>query len=398
MRIVPGILGRAPYEGTCVAHQAGGERKVGARGESGYPNPFPPDTQSSLSSGSPNPRLTPQSEHPIPLARSNLSRFVGHLWKGSPSKSFVAVVRSEPAVVIRVKMHLGGGRKNFYGPNQGWGRGSRGQGWGGGAQGRGQGRGGPGRGRGNNVWDSKDHQEGNVKKVASKEAPSNEEKDDENWEKAAEKTGENQGREVERRQEIQENKQGNITPKAPEGPRNLPNPAHNRVACENYGLFNHLTRDCRRFQCEIYGLNNHTTYDCKWCVLWNTSPEVCAAQVEDQSFFFIEECIDPRVAREKENIAVIHAVQGHVTAKQIEQQFMYLAGSSTWKWNARQVGENRFVMRFPNAKMIMDWGHIKAFAMNDVDAFLKVEQWSPKLGAKGMLQQAWFRVKDIPGD
>lgn len=29
---------------------------------------------------------------------------------------------------------------------------------------------------------------------------------------------------------------------------------------------------------------------------------------------------------------------------------------------------------------------------------MKVEQWSPKLGAKGMLQQAWFRVKDIPGD
>ena len=114
------------------------------------------------------------------------------------------------------------------------------------------------------------------------------------------------------------------------------------------------------------------------------------------AFFFIEECIDPRVAREKENIAVIHAVQGRATAKQIEQQFMYLAGSSTWKWNARQVGENRFVMRFPNAKMIMDWGHIKAFAMNDVDAFLKVEQWSPKLGAKGMLQQAWFGVKDIP--
>ena len=138
-------------------------------------------------------------------------------------------------------MHLGGGRKNFYGPNQGWGRGSRGQGWGGGAQGRGQGRGGPERGRGNNVWDHKDHQEGNVKKVAPEEAPSNEEKADENWKKTAEKTRENQGQEVERQQEIQENKQGNITPEGPEGPRNLPNPAQNRVACKNYGLFNHLS-------------------------------------------------------------------------------------------------------------------------------------------------------------
>lgn len=36
--------------------------------------------------------------------------------------------------------------------------------------------------------------------------------------------------------------------------------------------------------------------------------------------------------------------------------------------------------------------------MNDVKALMKVEQWSPKIGAKGMLQTGWFRVSDIPGD
>ena len=71
--------------------------------------------------------------------------------------------------------------------------------------------------------------------------------------------------------------------------------------------------------CEICGYNNHTTYDCKRCVLWNTGPELRAAQVEDQSFFFIEECIDPRISKEKENIAVISILEGHATAKQIEQ-------------------------------------------------------------------------------
>jgi len=54
-------------------------------------------------------------------------------------------------------------------------------------------------------------------------------------------------------------------------------------------------------------------------VLWNTGPELRAAQVEDQSFFFIEECIDPRISKEKENIAVISILEGHATAKQIEQ-------------------------------------------------------------------------------
>lgn len=29
-------------------------------------------------------------------------------------------------------------------------------------------------------------------------------------------------------------------------------------------------------------------------------PELCATQVEDQSFMFIEECIDPRVTKENQ--------------------------------------------------------------------------------------------------
>jgi len=56
---------------------------------------------------------------------------------------------------------------------------------------------------------------------------------------------------------------------------------------------------------------------------------LCAAQVEYQSFFFIEECIDPTMAREKENIGVISILEGHATAKQIKQQFMCMAGSSS---------------------------------------------------------------------
>jgi hypothetical protein len=55
-------------------------------------------------------------------------------------------------------------------------------------------------------------------------------------------------------------------------------------------------------------------------------------------------------------------------------------------------------MRFPTAKMVFDWSQFKGLAMMSVDAYMKVEQWSPKMGAKGVLEQAWFRVKDIPAD
>lgn len=60
--------------------------------------------------------------------------------------------------------------------------------------------------------------------------------------------------------------------------------------------------------------------------------------------------------------------------------------------------ENKYVMRFPNASMVRDWSKCKALMMNDVDALMKVEPWSPKIGAKAMLQTAWFRVSEIPGD
>lgn len=55
-------------------------------------------------------------------------------------------------------------------------------------------------------------------------------------------------------------------------------------------------------------------------------------------------------------------------------------------------------MRFPNAKMVWDWSQFKGLAMMTAEAYMRVEQWSPKMGAKGVLEQAWFRVKYIPAD
>ena len=45
-------------------------------------------------------------------------------------------------------------------------------------------------------------------------------------------------------------------------------------------------------------------------------------------------------------------------------------------------------MRFPTAKMVWDWSQFKGLAMMSADAYMKVEQWSPKMGTKGVLEQA----------
>lgn len=65
-------------------------------------------------------------------------------------------------------------------------------------------------------------------------------------------------------------------------------------------------------------MNTHMAYDYKRCLPWNLGLELCAAQVEDQSFFFIDELVDPRVAREKDSIAIISVINGQASCKQIE--------------------------------------------------------------------------------
>lgn len=118
------------------------------------------------------------------------------------------------------------------------------------------------------------------------------------------------------------------------------------------------------------------------CILWNSGPELCATQVKDQSFFFIDEDIDPRLAREKECTAVISVIAGHATGKDTERQFMNVLGSETWRWTARPIGENKFVMRFPNAKMVKEWSFFPFLAMRYVNAQMKIEAYTTSFGAK----------------
>jgi hypothetical protein len=124
---------------------------------------------------------------------------------------------------------------------------------------------------------------------------------------------------------------------------------------------------------------------------------LCATQVEDQSFFYIEECIDPRIAREKASTAVITVLSGAVNAKMIEVEFMNLIGTDSWRWIVRPIGEGKFLLRFPTAKMAQEWSCLKNLTMRN-EARLQIEAWSPAVGAKGVLQSAWFRVTKIPAD
>ena len=107
--------------------------------------------------------------------------------------------------------------------------------------------------------------------------------------------------------------------------------------CKHCGLKNHTSENCnRRMHCELCGLNNHISFECKREPLWNCAPELCAAQVENQSFFYIEENVDSRAAKEKASTAIISVVSGSVTAKQIENEFRNVISNEVWIWKAKQ--------------------------------------------------------------
>jgi predicted nucleotide-binding protein (sugar kinase/HSP70/actin superfamily) len=126
-------------------------------------------------------------------------------------------------------------------------------------------------------------------------------------------------------------------------------------------------------------------------------PELCAAQVHNQSFFFIDEQIDQRVLRERASLAIITVIKGELSAKQLEMEFRNIISAETWRWSARRVADNKYVMRFPNAKMVHEYSRFN-LGIKDVEAQITIKPWSSSIGAKGQLQQAWFRVKGIPDD
>lgn len=123
---------------------------------------------------------------------------------------------------------------------------------------------------------------------------------------------------------------------------NEPHVNPNYERCIHRGLKNHRSEECRRRKaCEMCGLHNHNSYDCKREPLWNFGLELCAAQVPNQSFFFIEEHTDQKAQRERASTAIVTVIEGELTAKQIEMEFKnILSGDHTWRWSAKQIAEN----------------------------------------------------------
>jgi hypothetical protein len=76
----------------------------------------------------------------------------------------------------------------------------------------------------------------------------------------------------------------------------------------------------------------------------------------------------------------------------VENEFKAQVGaSSTWRWFAKKVAENKFQMKLPTTKKIEDLAFFSGMLMGTVSGVtFKVEPWNPHVGAKAKIEEAWF--------
>jgi hypothetical protein len=49
-----------------------------------------------------------------------------------------------------------------------------------------------------------------------------------------------------------------------------------------------------------------------------------------------------------------------------------------------------FTIKFPNAQIIKDWEVFNPISLRNVKAKIKVDPWNGDIGAKVVLEEAWF--------
>lgn len=84
----------------------------------------------------------------------------------------------------------------------------------------------------------------------------------------------------------------------------------------------------------------------------------------------------------------------------MEREFKAQAGpSSTWRWFAKKISDNKFQMKFPTAQKVEELPFFTGMEMRTVAGIeFKVEKWNHFVGAKAKIETAWFRIFGLPAE
>ncbi|CAO2145092.1 unnamed protein product [Urochloa humidicola] len=171
--------------------------------------------------------------------------------------------------------------------------------------------------------------------------------------------------------------------------------------CNRCGRFGHNPEDCfRPVICRRCKQEGHVARACNEKMPWEYIAPFCGFAAPGQGFYTIPEEDHEDMSKDMASCALITIKNGTVSAKQLETEFKAQAGpQSTWRWFAKKVGDNAFQMRFPTVKKVEDLAFFTSMEMRTVPGvYFKVDHWNPHAGAKAKLEEAWFRIFNIPPD
>ncbi|KAM0862420.1 hypothetical protein ACQ4PT_045255 [Festuca glaucescens] len=174
------------------------------------------------------------------------------------------------------------------------------------------------------------------------------------------------------------------------------NPLQPDSSCLNCGSKVHFTARCPTIRCERCGKLGHINQICQAKLPWECTASMCGFQSPGQGFFYFPDSSSNRHVKDRASSLVITVLEGNPASRDIEKEFTVYMGSS-WRCTARPINSTQFIMRFPNNTEVnraLFWG--KSYQMKTFDVVLNLSPWSAAIGASGMLNKAWVRVRNIP--
>ena len=116
---------------------------------------------------------------------------------------------------------------------------------------------------------------------------------------------------------------------------------------------------------------------CSTCMPWEHLAPFCGLAAAGQGFHWIPSSDQDEESKDMANCALITVTKGMLTARQLEVEFKTQAGpSSTWRWYAKKIAENKFQMKFPTARKVEELSFFTGMQMRTVeDAWLKVMEF-----------------------
>lgn len=175
----------------------------------------------------------------------------------------------------------------------------------------------------------------------------------------------------------------------------------NAEICINCSLPGHFAPRCPTIRCEKCNKLGHMAKLCQVLRPWECIPFMCGFQSPGQGFFYIPHMCAANHSVEKTNNVVITIVEGDATVKDIEQEFNALfakkPGKKKWRCTARSIGPAQYVMRFPNASEVeRACCYGKRLPLKEGNIVVCITPWTASIGAKGIMEKAWVRVRNIP--